>query len=239
METEPADEDFQSYVIVTRVKAVDQESAQVLAIEEVETAKSLLVMLDERPRPGRDITITITPSGTISRTYPSIPAWITTWGTDAAGKLGEQFRVLSDSAARDPNERTEWEARVLSALRWLLKALESDWPAEILVASLSSLESLFIQGQKRNKGQIIAEAATKHALMTGLTERQQRKWIQRMYKRRNDAIHEGLMYRDELDAVRLRTLTGYLCRWGSAHLSPDHVFPERVCQTQSEALGEH
>lgn len=232
-------EDFSGPVLVTTVQAVDQPSALVLAREDFSVAEAALAMLDERPRPTNLPTILLSADDMRTLSSGDKPTWITTKGTLPSGSLFSGFQSLSDASAKPAASRTEWEQRSLSALRWFSRSLESEWPSEILVTCLTALECLFIGNQKRGKGQRIASAATACAVLRGMTERQQRKWLEGLYKRRNGAVHEGLMYSDELDVFKLRTLTGYLCRWGVSHLWPDHTLPPRVCKTQADALGDH
>jgi hypothetical protein len=233
------EEHFPGSVLVTRVNAVDQASARVLAAENFAVSEAVLAMLDERPRPSRPPTLLLSPDGRRTHSLHGEPIWITTKGTYPSGRLLPGFQPLAVSAGKPESDRTEWEQRSVSALRWFLRALESEWPSEILVTCLASLECPFVGDQKRGKGDRIATQATAAAVMRGMTEREQRKWLARLYKRRNRAMHEGLMYRDELDVFRLRVLTGYLCRWGISHLWPDHTDPPSACTTQAEALRNH
>jgi hypothetical protein len=72
-----------------------------------------------------------------------------------------------------------------------------------------------------------------------MTQDQVDAWILELYKRRNDALHEGLWMLDDLDAARLVELASSVLRWASFHLDEDHDHLEahRACQTREEAIS--
>jgi len=72
-----------------------------------------------------------------------------------------------------------------------------------------------------------------------MTRDQVHTWIVELYKRRNDALHEGLWMLDDLDAARLVELTLSVLRWASFHLDEDHdhLEPCRACRTREEAVS--
>ena len=148
------------------------------------------------------------------------------WRTSFMTSRGGSTRRMRRSPPRLNNEsqRTDWERRVLAAVRWVARAIATTWPSEALIANMVALESLFVEGQNvRKKGKAIAEALTERVVLNQLTTDQQRDWLSDIYQRRNEAVHEGRQYADDLETDRLTDLAWWAVHWGLWHLNPLHA----------------
>ena len=77
-------------------------------------------------------------------------------------------------------------------------------------------------GVYNNKGRAIGDHVAPLVRVGGMTAAQVHAWIVELYKRRNDALHEGLWMLDDLDATRLVDVALSVIRWVSFHLDEDH-----------------
>jgi hypothetical protein len=100
-----------------------------------------------------------------------------------------------------------------------------------------ALECLFVAGQSESrKGALIWERLTARFRMRELTGREQADWLLRLYRARNQAVHEGRDYIDDLHVDRLSELTQYVTRASAWHLVPRHRASGRSCRTFEAAL---
>jgi hypothetical protein len=224
-------------VLAARVEAQDAESAHRRARDLFDEARSLLTIAGE-PSVVRAPLITVEESGR---------AW------SSSGRSSEDFhlaadalsrvhvRGLEDAAAKRSGDRNDWQRRSLAACRWFRKANATDWPSEALAACMTLLECLFVEGRSvRNKGEAIARRIAPDWRLPGLEDEQtMHDWIIEMYRRRNDAVHDGAHYLDDAEIDRLLTLARYAVGWAGWHLDPDHEhhLPEHACSSFAEAMS--
>ena len=153
-------------------------------------------------------------------------------------RFAPPYLYLSRAAARDETRRSDWQRRVLAAVRWFSRAHRSEWAADRLVSAMVALESLFLDGERHDKGRFIAERLTlryryRHQ---DLTEEDQIEWLRGLYRIRNEAAHEGREVLNDLEVDRLVDLTRMVTLYSAVHLDPDHRNPRRVCRTYEQAM---
>jgi Apea-like HEPN len=156
----------------------------------------------------------------------------------AGTRLAPPYLYLSRAAARDEAQRSDWQRRVLAAARWFSRAHRSEWPADRLVSAMVALESLFIESRKESgaKGALIAERVTNRYQRRDMSEGEQTAWLERLYRVRNEAAHEGREVVDDLEVDRLLDLTRFIVRISAIHLDPAHRHPRRACRTYGDAM---
>jgi hypothetical protein len=110
--------------------------------------------------------------------------------------------------ADTPDERSDWERRVLAATRWLSRVLRTSWPADRLAGTVVALECLFVAGmcEPDRKGARIAARLSERFKLNELTAEEQVKWLEGLYKARNAAVHEGREFVHDLEVDRLTEL---------------------------------
>jgi hypothetical protein len=230
-----AQEQFTGPVVVTEVDARDKKSAQLLARDRIEEATAILVLASDH-RGSFPRHLTREPGGATS---------INSGGTrliapgfwDSEGRIHPLYRALSNAAERTDEERTNWERRSLASVRWFAKAAETFWPSEALIACMTTLESLFIKDRRvREKGREIADRFTERWVGHGWSSDEQREWLRELYRARNDAIHEGRRFVEDLQVDRLVDMTAYAVRWGAWHLDPHHADREVACETYADVM---
>jgi hypothetical protein len=144
---------------------------------------------------------------------------------------------MSDAAARTEETRTDWERRVLASARWFANAAETFWPSEALTSCMTALECLFIKDRNvQSKGREIADRLTERWVARGWTADEQREWLRALWRARNDAIHEGRRFVEDLQVDRLVDFTAFAVRWGAWHLSPYHSEKQSPCETFAEVM---
>lgn len=204
------------------VAARDEHSARFLAQQKIDESRAVLAL----------------GAGRISR--PQLEA-ITVYGDSFGFALGNRgllmadvldgadpvlrrgFAELSAAARRLETNRTDWERRAVAAARWYLKAATATWYADALSAAMTALECLLVRGQREQaKGRLIGERATRIGTLRRIGADAQPGWLQELYKRRNDAVHEGLSVAEDLEVEELIDLTANVCLWGMRHLIDDH-----------------
>ena len=227
---------FEGQTITTEVRAVDVESARVIAYDRFDTARAILAAgnADLLPQPD---TLFACEDG----------SWTSGGGRDPGifpypilTKDGSDFRPgwqqLSDAAALNAADRTEWADRVLQAARWLRRARTEWWASQRIVACFAALEALFLPARTRGKGPKLATDVSQRWQLWGHTQESQTEWLRDTYdKARGNAIHEGQGVTQDLDADRLEGLTQFAVRWGVWHLDPDHIGIRSPCTTRGEA----
>ena len=160
-------------------------------------------------------------------------------GSVVAGtRLVPPFLHLSRAAARPEDRQTDWERRVLAATRWYSRARRSYWAADGLASTMVALEALFVAGRKESyKGSLIAERMTDRFKLNEMTADQQKIWLRELYQRRNDAVHEGRSFANDLEVERLLDLSGYALRGLASLLAPDSSSGRRASRTFDEAMA--
>lgn len=230
---------YEGMVMVTEVRARDQSSAEVAAIDRFESARAILAA-------ANGSALRSTPDALLVREDGA-------WGTSGGDSLLLPWPALNPrgsahawadgwhelaGAAGDPGKMAEWPRRVLAAIRWLHRSSQSWWTAERIAACFAALEALTlpdtIQGRR---GKELARRITRLAVLSGHDADWQRAWLRDLYREeRTAAIHIGAAVDRDLDADSLENLTRFVVRWGVRHLSPFHRAPNEPCATISEAF---
>jgi hypothetical protein len=211
-----------TWVITTDVKAKDKASAAILAHDSIAETKAILTLLDRSdgftPEQGPSLGIDREARRVTSIRSGTSP-YFQVDRADSEGNLHPGYADLSAAARLEPQGRTEWQERALAATRWYYEAVRNPWPTGQLAAELSALECLCLKGEKRGKGRHIANRIV--GLRTGFSsteDRQFRKWLERLYERRNGAVHRGEPHLDELATAELRIWTLLVLVWAIGHL---------------------
>jgi hypothetical protein len=145
---------------------------------------------------------------------------------------------LHKAAATTANARSDWQGRALSAARWYRKASNTIWPAESLSASMTALESVIIKDfTTRHKGTAIADFISPKLSVAGMDAGSMHSWIKGLYQRRNEAVHNGVDYLEDIEVEKLLAVVDRVTRWASDHLNQSHGHSSRrgPCQTFDEA----
>jgi hypothetical protein len=134
------------------------------------------------------------------------------------------MRELSDAMSRPDDARTDWERRTVAACRWYHRAMTARWPSASLAGCFTALECLFVEGRgEPNKGELVAaRVARQNPRIPGVERDGVGDWLLEFYRRRNETVHEGISYADELEVARLEDLTSAAVFWASGHLDRDH-----------------
>ncbi len=218
----------------TNVEAKDSESAAVAAADRVDEVRAVLALGHQgRVRPVRPAMIlwqedTARTTNAMGVSRPRLDLY----GYEDP-QLGwiPGMSNLAKATAKQPSERSDWERRVMSACRWTLAAQESRWYAQSLVSLMVALECLFVpRGVSRGKGARLAARGTAVSVLPGRSAEQQTRWLERLYRRRNEAAHEGLPVLEDLDVEDLVVLAQRLLHWAVWHLDPGHA-PHGGCTT--------
>jgi hypothetical protein len=209
------------------VAGKDTESAAVLAMDRVDEVRAVLAIAHVgRVRQGRPALVLS--SGDATNTVHAMGAvktrlWLYGHQDPNVGWL-PGLRELGESVARADAERTEWQRRVASAARWALVAQETRWYAQSLVSLMIALECLFVPRRHGSgKGQRIASRASATVVLPGRSRTTQEEWLAELYRRRNEAAHEGLPMEEDLDVEDLIVLVRQLLHWATWHLDPGHA----------------
>jgi hypothetical protein len=228
---------FHPPFVTTTVTARDDKAAYVVAAERFAESGAILDLIDRR-RLGEGSYYALRSDGAGKFSFTR-EGWIMgIHGLDANGRLAPPYLQLSRAARREEAERSDWERRVLAACRWCSLSARSPWPADRLVSLMVALESLFLEGSKvrHNKGHEIAKQVTKRLLLRDMTQGEQETWMRGLYQRRNDAVHEGREYEEDLEVERLSDLANYATLWAAYHLVPSHRPSRRSCRTFAAAM---
>lgn len=231
---------FVEPVATARVVSRGWNTARVLARQAFAESAAILDLVAPPANTGSEATLARRRSD-----RPGAPAFTrTNWwfkaGTFSGSRLAPPYLHLSRAAARDEKSRSDWQRRVLGAVRWYSRGHRSESPADRVVSAMVALESLFIVGrQEHRKGALIADRVTDRFRTRHMTEAAQRDWLRRLYQIRNDAAHEGREVLDDLEVDSLLDLTLVVVRYGALHLDPDHRDPRRACRTYAQAMRCH
>lgn len=223
-------------VAVVEVEARDQASAQLIAEDRIAEARSILWLASgQRGSTPRQLVLHPDERVSIAGGRVSLIA-SSLW--DDEGRVHPILRGLSDAAGREDRHRTDWETRVIAASRWCANSAESLWPSEALVSCMAALESLFVKNRHvRFKGKEIAARVSERWLFKGWTRDRQRAWLQNLYRERNNAIHQGRRYVEDLEVERLTDVTAQAVTWGAWHLAVDHAETGKPCATFDEVMA--
>jgi hypothetical protein len=236
---ELAQDRFRAPIAFTRLQARGWQTARILAAERFGESAAILDLID-RPKPDRVAgeTMLVREVDGGGRFAFNRSPWMVNEGyIDDRGRLLPPFRQLSRAAAKAESARTDWERRVLAATRWHSRGIRSTWPADRLAANMVALECLFVAGiQERQKGALIAERASERFRLNEMTVDEQKDWLERLYRGRNAAVHEGREFTDDLDVDRLSELTRFIIRQLSLHLIAGHRYARHSCRTFDEAM---
>lgn len=233
-------EEFPGYTIAVDVMARHQSAAMVLADQLFAEAIGVLEVGDRRERGGSllgdQVAVLSETGGELSRGGASLYART----VDDNGTLWPSAQSLSRAAEKEDAERTDWERRTLAATRWFSAGLSAALPTDALVNFMVALECLFVEDRGVSaKGQTIAEEVTKRWSASSLAPEGQTDWLADLYRRRNDIVHEGKAYQNEIDVERLTGLTWEAVAWAAWHLNQFHSLASKPCATFIEALADH
>lgn len=225
--------------VSTRVTARDAVTARIVAREAFADSAALLDLMDP-PSPAAPGGSYIALPGERARGGISFgrSGWIidSKWlGNDR--KLISPFRQLSRAFEKVEGDRTDWERRVVAGTRWLSRAHRSSSTADRLVAQMVVLEALFIRDRsEKQKGRVIARRLADRMRLRSLTRQEQEDWVTTLYQRRNDAVHEGREYLNDLEVEEMLGLVRYTLRYACEHLASRHAGRRRACRTFDEAM---
>lgn len=229
---------FEPPIAFATVSARDADTANVLARERFAESAAILDVASSPRRLGAEVTARRRRNGGESAAFRK-PRWILTDGlVDERGHLVPPFRQLSRAAAREEDRQSDWERRMLAATRWFSRSAGGDWPADRLASLMVALECLFVAGrtEKGRKGALIAERFTERFRLRDKAEDEQRAWLATLYSARNDAVHEGRQFADDLEVDRLLEATQYVIRTMAWHLVPAHRRRGRSCRNFAEVM---
>lgn len=235
------EERFGGGALVTTVKARDEHSARQVAHDRFEETRAILNLIGSRgpDSPALGAIRIDGPGGSLS--HPDKREVFSMQLVNEDGSLHPGYAELSIAAAKHDDQRSDWEQRCLAAARWYLVGSRSVWPSAILTACITSLECLVLAGSEEDKGKEVAEMVGRLLKRRGMTQSKLRRWIRNLYSRRNEVVHAGRDFRDELDAERLLPVVYTLIRWSLSHLTEFHRDyiggPRGPCETYDEVMG--
>lgn len=231
--------DLRAPIVVCEVLAKDGESARRLADEKIDETLAVINMLG-RTMDGRENNyLSIVDSR--ATLHHQVGRMYLIEKSDRYGALYPRYVDLAGAASRPDDERTEWERRTLIAARWFRRASEALWPSEALAALMISLECIFVpEIQRGNKREAIATGLRVQGFKTpNMTSDEQYQWIKALYGRRNDVVHAGRGFLEDLEVVRLNQLIESVLHWSIWHLSPHHRVDGDACTSFAEVMGPH
>lgn len=220
--------------ITTRIEARDIDSAEINADQRFAETLAIVSFSEGGEHTGHDRDYLAWPEGSAGGRR-SRSGLIFERVTMPNGKLFPFYKVLSEAAALPEDSRSDWQRRVLSAMRWWAKGALTSWPAEALVAYMVALETLLVKDRHvQQKGKTIARAVTARWQLKDISAQEQEDWLVDLYRRRNDAAHAGRSYLEELQVGRLGDITYEVLVWAGWHLSSDHTYPRKACGSFAE-----
>jgi hypothetical protein len=231
-----ASERLKGPVVLVDVEAHDENSARLIAHDRFAEARSILTLGGQRGG-SLPANLVIHPTDRVSVTGGPGPLVAPSlW--DSEGRVHPTLRGLSAGAARIEDKRSDWERRAIAAARWWMKAARTAWPSEALTSAMTALECLLIEGRRvRNKGEEIARRASERWVFKRYTRDEQEQWLRTLYRARNDAVHEGRQYVEDLQVDRLIDLTAQAVTWGAWHLSEYHSDSGKPCKSFEEVMS--
>jgi muconolactone delta-isomerase len=232
--------DYPGAVITATVTAHDADSAYLRAVDAIDEAKAIMWLVSEQSdRARRAPTLTLKDGRIAMHSSGGTPALGNLYLTDEL--LFPPYTHISGAAAKEPDERNEWERRVIAAARWHYQAGTTTWPSAALTASMTALEALLLEpGLKGKGGHLAGTLRDLGAQPWGPPDVKFTKWFADLYDHRNDTTHEGHSYEEDLNVGRLLTITRLTIRWAADHLDRFHPSTHgRACTTLDEALATH
>jgi hypothetical protein len=223
--------------LVTRVAARDRRSAERIARDRFDEAHAILAAI----APSADLrdvrSIYLDPATGMINGWTSDLAISPLEYVDRSGDLYPGYRQLSEAVQKPVGERTEWERRVIAAVRWHYMGRTSPWTTGELAAYMAALEGLMIKDVNRGKGNAIAKEVNKLSPTGSVQSRRNvGRQLPKLYGRRSGGIHEGIAFEDELEIGRVLALSTAALKWGIRHLDPWHKgVPRRPCVTFEDA----
>jgi hypothetical protein len=231
-------DDFPVFSLTVGVDARDEATAAVLADQEVGEILGIFQLYDlEGVAEVGEASVTIRDDGSWSATPATKRRLHIDHAVESNGRLHHYAAALAEAQSTAYAERTDWQRRCLNACRWLTAAMNSPWPSHSLVGLFVALEALFIEaGRHGPKKTIIAERWSERFVSPENRE-QARSSLIELYDRRNDAAHEALDYRDELEIERLTVRVKRAIFWAAAHLLADHGRRRTPCETIEQVMN--
>jgi hypothetical protein len=224
-------------LLVAAVPARDRDSAVARAEDRFDEARAILLLATlgfSTPRPGHLILGSEQLiAGPRDESY--IPQ-----GLSPSGEFGFSLRGVEHAARKEGEDRTDWEARTVSAARWYRHAELSRWPSEALADCMTALDVLFVRDRhEEHKSERIAARVSERFRHPGLTADQLKAWIIDLYRNRNRVVHDGAHYLEDFEVERLRGIVLVALHWAGGHLENDHVATEPTgpCSTFDEVMA--
>jgi hypothetical protein len=233
---------YRPAVLVTDVQAHDEASARWRASESFAEARAILLLASGSPPYGVLRPHFVLDDADGLRIQGDGDPIMVVHRVLADGSLWPGYQELSQAAAKDDEDRTDWERRTLGAARWYQRAVLDNWPAASLVAAMSAIEAvLCFPGERVNKDRHIADRLIRYdAKVRGVRDQDRRQWFTSLYGRwRNNAIHDARFYLEERDIERLVEVSEAVVHWAVQHLDSEHHPHRRPCTTIQEAHGQH
>jgi hypothetical protein len=223
--------------LIARLSARDKASATLIARDRFDETHSILAVL----APSADLKATratyMDPETQMINGWSPGRAISPLRFVDDSGELYPGYRQLSDAVRKTPGQRTEWERRVIAATRWHYLGRINPWATAELAAYMASLECVLIKQHSRGKGDRIARVINELSPNASVeVKRKLRRRLPPLYNRRNDALHEGISFQDDIELSRLRALCSSVLGWAISHLDPWHRgVPDGPCTTFAAA----
>jgi hypothetical protein len=215
--------------------ARDSDSASLIADQAFGEALAILNVVDPDGRSSIDAGLIIAGGG--KATYREQTGWppVLNRYFDQDGDLAMPEFLLSEIASKPLGKRGQLERSTLGAAHWYSLGVNTTWVSHALIAHMTALEALFIFDRRESrKGDLIAERASRIVLGPQKTRLARRKWLKRLYNRRNYAIHEVLDFQDEVEVERLQSVVAAAISWILMHLDPSDG-----CKTTKAAFEHH
>lgn len=231
--------EFIGAVLEAEVEAADLGSARLIASDRFAEARAVLTVIDRTACRVRysPLAVDDDPQGVISVTVGG-RGWNLFGVVDGQGRLSPRYAPLSDAAAKPEQGRTDWERRTVAAARWFANGAETTWPGEALTSAMTALETLLLKGREKQKGKPMAQAVARDYGHIHPVGESASDWIRRLYRERNQAVHAGRDYLDDLDIDRLLDLVQVVVRRAIWHLHPLHR-SSGACATWAETRTKH
>jgi hypothetical protein len=227
-------------MISTQVTAGDIETAKLLAKERFAEARAVLTNAQGRAVGMSSPFVAVGPENWMQTGQEGEHAFVVENVQDMSGGLAFGFGALSDAVAIDEVERTDWQRRVVGAVRWAARCSDSHWPSERLIAAMIAFETLFIRDQtERDKGRLISDRLTALCLLKGMTGPQQSQWLRGLYVDRNAAVHEARSFVEDRDIPALEGLLDTAISWAAWHLAANHGPEWGACTSYDQVRSSH
>ena len=228
--------DWTGPCITTEVTSREEDTAYAIAAERFGEAFAILNFADAYRRPRTRPHLYITEDGNPGLAGNASRILNVEAAQDRDGNFGFGLYSVSEAAAINDDERTDWQRRTLGALRWYARGKRTTWSAEALFCYMTVLETLLIgegEGQ-RGKGNRIAERVTARLPSRQMQPREQKRWLRKLYLERNKAVHQARPFFADKWLPVLEDFAHYATDWAIWHVAPNHVSDQRACETLEE-----